>query len=294
VDLPTRIKMAKQKAELLIKEEGIVALPVDVFAIALSRDIVVKPKSENVPGMSGVLMRHGNVFGIMYATHIDNSGFQRFCVAHELGHYFLEGHIDQVMKDGVHTSLSGYMSSDPYEKEADSFASGLLMPRKLVLPLLRGAEIGLDSIEKIRSTCDSSLVASAIRYVELTDEAVAIVVSGNQKIDFCFMSTTMKSLRNISWPIKGKPLPSNTATGRFCVNDCNIASGKSERYEIDAVSWFGGSKSITAIEEIVGLGAYGKTLTILSCPDIVDESFDEFDGDDEEELVDSWTPRFKR
>ncbi len=46
VATPFRLRMAKQKAEALLREEGIVALPVDPFAIAASRDIAVQPKPD--------------------------------------------------------------------------------------------------------------------------------------------------------------------------------------------------------------------------------------------------------
>jgi hypothetical protein len=92
-----RLRMAKQKAEALLRDEGITALPVDPLAIAASRDIAVKPKPDTVEGVSGMLLRHGDVFGILYATHIPSEGFQRFSVGHELGHYFLEGHIDHLL-----------------------------------------------------------------------------------------------------------------------------------------------------------------------------------------------------
>jgi Zn-dependent peptidase ImmA (M78 family) len=36
-----------------------------------------------------MLLRHGNAFGILYATHIPSEGFQRFSIGHELGHYFI-------------------------------------------------------------------------------------------------------------------------------------------------------------------------------------------------------------
>ena len=41
-------------------------------------------------------------------------------------------------------------------------------------------------------------------------------------------------------------------------------------------------------EEMVGLGSYGKTLTVLSPR----ESSDEDDEEDDEALEESWTPRF--
>ena len=125
---PFRLKIARQSAEAFLKEEGITALPVDPFAIARSRDIVVEGKPESQGGVSGMLLRHGNTFGIMYATHVHSEGFQRFSGSHELGHYFLEGHLDQVLQNGVHVSHAGFVTTDPYELEADHFAAGLLMP----------------------------------------------------------------------------------------------------------------------------------------------------------------------
>eukprot|EP01042_Synura_sphagnicola_P013021 gene13021-16554_t len=91
--------MAKQKAEAFLRAEGLGDLPIDPFAIAASRQILVQPKPDTADGVSGMLLRHGNDFGIMYATYVRSDGFQRFSVAHELGHYFLDGHVDHVIKD---------------------------------------------------------------------------------------------------------------------------------------------------------------------------------------------------
>ena len=37
-----------------------------------------------------------------------------------------------------------------------------------------------------------------------------------------------------------------------------------------------------------------KTLTVLSCPTVQDETYKDDDGDDDEDLVERWTPRFRR
>jgi len=58
----------------------------------------------------------------------------------------------------------------------------------------------------------------------------------------------------------------------------------------DLQHWFGGRHSIEITEEIVGPGNYGKTLTILTAENLPDP--EELEEDDD--LVDSWTPRFKR
>ena len=56
----------------------------------------------------------------------------------------------------------------------------------------------------------------------------------------------------------------------------------------------GGIKSVAVSEESVGLGHYGKVLTILVAPELGSDR--EMDDDDEEEsdLIESWTPRYRR
>src|SRR5215472_7944707 len=67
--------MARQTAEAFLRDEGITSLPVDPFAIAGSRDIMVKAKPDAAEGVSGMLLRYGDTFGIYYATPHPERGF---------------------------------------------------------------------------------------------------------------------------------------------------------------------------------------------------------------------------
>lgn len=289
-----RLKMAKQNAEAFLKEEGITGLPVDPFAIAASRDIIVEPKSDTSDGVSGMLLRHGDTFGILYATHVQNEGFQRFSIAHELGHFILDGHVDHVLpKDGTHTSHAGFVSADPYELEADHFAAGLLMPSGPFRRAIGRRDPGLAVIEAMAADCQTSLTATAIRYAELCDDAVAVIISTGQMIDYCFLSEAMKSLPELSWLRKGTPVPKGTETARMNGNSDRIMKADRAVNEIDVMDWLGGKRSVLITEEVAGLGRYGKTLTVLSSCSIGHE--DEIEpGDDETEMIESWTPRFHR
>jgi Zn-dependent peptidase ImmA (M78 family) len=112
---------------------------------------------------------------IAYATHIKSEGFQRFSIAHELGHYFLEGHPDAVFKSGdIHESRAGFGSADQIELEADHFAAGLLMPSHLFAAAAGRYSDGLEAIKGLAADSKTSLTASAIRYAELTDAAIAL------------------------------------------------------------------------------------------------------------------------
>ncbi len=285
-----KLTIAKQKGENIAKQFGNGSLPVDLSAIANKKDIPIKPKNDSSQGVSGMLLRHGDSFGIMYSTHIRNEGFQRFSIAHELGHYFLEGHIDHVLphRDSIHKSSAGFVSGDSYEKEADHFAVGLLMPESLIQPIIKKTSPGLATVKKIAESCKTSLISSAIKYSYLSEDAVAVIVSKGIKIDFCFLSQSMKSLPEISWPAKNSHLPTNSLTAKFNKNADLIIQTEYEEGEMDITDWLGGSKLFQVKEEVQGLGSYNKTLTVLSYSGDIDEII----NNEEDKLIDSWTPRF--
>ena len=293
MSLAFRLKMAKQKGEACAKGQGYTALPVDPIAIATRNDIEVKAKPDAAEGVSGMLLRHGNEFCIAYATHIASEGFQRFSIAHELGHYFLDGHVDHVLKDGVHVSEAGFTSADPYEMEADQFAAGLLMPGSLFNGALRKHDAGLATVEAMATLCRTSLTATGIRCAELSDDALAVIISTGGAIDFCFLSNPMKTLPQLSWLRKSTPVPIGTLTARFNADRRRVLAGERAAEEIDVMDWLGGTRSARVTEEVVGLGRYGKTLTVLSS-EVIGQELSELDDESEDDdLRDRWTPRFR-
>ena len=281
-------ELAVLHAERLIQEHKIDTLPVNPIAIAQQLGILVQAKTAS-DGVSGMLIRLGNDFAIGYATHIGNEGFKRFCIGHELGHYCLPGHIDAVLAHGdIHESHAGFVSDDPYEREADHFAAGLLMPDPLYSrELLRHGD-GLQAVEALAGRCVVSLTASALRYVEKASVPVAMVVSIGPRIDYCFMSKALQDFDDLTWPRKGQILPAGTATDRFNGDPANVRTSQRTEAETELRDWFGGPRSIPATEEVVGLGSYGKTLTILSSNVFADEA------DEDEDLEERWRVGFRR
>ena len=242
-------------AEKILRDEEIESLPVDPSEIAESRDIVIQAKPDTEPGVSGMLLRHGDSFGILYATHIPSIGFQRFSIAHELGHYFLPGHIDHILPgDGAHSSRAGFVTNDPYELEADHFAAGLLMPSDLFKRELRKLDPGLGAVEILSELCCTSLTATAIRYAQLSEDAIAVIVSTGVAVDYCFMSDAMKSLSNIDWIKKGALLPLDTVTAKLAGDTERVLKSDRAEDELDVQIWLGGTRSTQVTEEVVGLG----------------------------------------
>jgi Zn-dependent peptidase ImmA (M78 family) len=282
---------ASLAASRVIREQGVATLPVDPIAIAKGVGIEVVAKPANAKGVSGMLIRHGNDFVIAYATHIDSPGVQNFSIAHELGHYFLEGHVDAVIgPDGVHQSHAGFSSDDRYELEADHFAAALLMPDALFTAAVSRAGEGLAAIESLSALCVTSLTATAIRYAKCTDDVAAVIVSTGKRINYCFMSKALEEIAGQNRVRKGEALPPGCSTELFNRDAGRVSRSDRTAGESDLQDWIGGGHSVTLTEEVVGLGGYGRTLTVLTAQDAVD--LEELEED--EELVESWKPRFRR
>jgi hypothetical protein len=179
------------------------------------------------------------------------------------------------------------------EGEADHFSAGLLMPSIPFKREIDRHDPGLTAVLAATGTCRTSRTATAIRYAETTDEAVAVIVSTGQTIDYCFLSDAMKSLPNLKWLKKGTPLPSGTLTAALASNRRRVLNGDRDGEEIDVLDWLGGTKSARVTEEALGLGRYGRVLTILHSSQIGPENESEEERE-QQDLQESWTPRFRR
>jgi hypothetical protein len=82
-------------------------------------------------------------------------------------------------------------------------------------------------------------------------------------------------------------------TTTFAFNQDSDRVRRADRTEdtSDLQDWFAGDRSIQITEEVIGLGSYGKTLTVLTTVDL-EEKLEEIE--EEENLNDSWIPRFRR
>ena len=290
-----RRAIAQGTAALVLREMKIENFPVDPEEIANRKGIVVKPKPDTAEGVSGMLVKAGDQFGILYATNIRSKGFQKFCIAHELGHYCLDGHADALLSSGVHYSRAGFVSGDPFEQEADYFAAALLMPERLFKKSIDRYEAGLACIEGLCKQCETSLTATAIRYSGLTKDGVAVILSTGSSIDYCFMSDGLKGAKGTNWIKKGTPVPSGTVTADFNAQPENVRTGKKDAGEGRLNDWIGGDRTYNVHEQVVGLGQYGRTLTVLTCAALrAEKGYEDDDEEDEEELVERWTPRFRK
>ncbi|MDR3313003.1 MAG: ImmA/IrrE family metallo-endopeptidase [Oscillospiraceae bacterium] len=129
-----------QKAEAFCKEHRVNRFPVNVITLCEQCGITVFGHMLP-PAVSGFIVIQEEPFQDFGTGHLivmnscDSAGRQRFTIAHELAHYVLhrEGnepiyaHRDAGQNDGI-------------EREANIFASNLLMPTALMEKFLRGLD----------------------------------------------------------------------------------------------------------------------------------------------------------
>ncbi len=92
-----RSGMAEAAVTVVLREMDIIGPRVEPEEIAPRKVLLVKPKPHTAAGVSRMLVKAGDEFGILYATNIQSRGFQKFSIAHEIGHYCIEGHIDALL-----------------------------------------------------------------------------------------------------------------------------------------------------------------------------------------------------
>ncbi|MES2672414.1 MAG: ImmA/IrrE family metallo-endopeptidase [Pseudomonadota bacterium] len=275
-----RRRTIEAKAEELLRDAGITALPIKPDQLAEHLGIEVNAKPSSIKGASGWLIRSGDEFAIIYATYIDSIGFQHFSIAHELGHYMLDGHPEHVFRNGVeHASHAGFEATDHIEREADYFAACLLMPKELCRPLINRSRDGMEAVLHLASECETSLTAAALRYAEIGELPIGIVQSYQGKVEFC---AAYPMQAHVGWarPLaRSAKVPTESATSRLSQNLGAIMRSGEDSDSGDASDWFPGADSnASLIEEVIGLGKFGRTLTILTLdPDMPDKESEDND-----------------
>jgi hypothetical protein len=104
------------------------------------------------------------------------------------------------------------------------------------------------------------------------------------------MSDALREVDGIDWIRKRQFVPSGTATFAFNRDTRRVSNAARADGSSNLQDWIGGRQSIELTEDAIGLGSYGKTLTVLYNIEVPEE-----EGEDEERSLDeSWTPKFHR
>lgn len=155
---------AVRAAEQIIKSYGIKEpTEIDLEAIALDRKILVYDVA--ISGSVARLQIKGEYGIISVSTHVREPGRRRFAIAHELGHFELHKSITKANICSDQDLLDWY-KKEVDESQANVFAAELLMPSDIFRHLCPRDRPNFKMIGQLASAFNTSLTATAFRYVE--------------------------------------------------------------------------------------------------------------------------------
>lgn len=283
-----RESLPRRTANELLDEMEIAEAPVPVDAIVRRKGLSFEEREGFPPTVFGALYRSGNQFGIVISTACPTEGHRRFTVAHELGHYHLEDHVDRLFANGdeLVLSMAGHYRSqkDPLEVEADCFASELLMPGRFVKPLVDRIGSGVSAVQALAGRFDTSLSAAAIRYSQFATVPTVVLLSKDGVVEWAATSPTLWSHRWAKRSWKGDWAPRGSGTRRLSAAPDQVNNGAADGSTMLLCEWLEGAPGdVEAEEEAVGLGSYGRVLTVISAPELREvEEYEEDESASEE------------
>ncbi|BDQ02790.1 ImmA/IrrE family metallo-endopeptidase [Ignavibacterium sp.] len=171
--------IAKANARLVIEKFGITKPEhIDLYAIAGYENIIIE--EANLKNHLARIHHTENVGLIKINKDITDTGQKRFVIAHELGHFLNERKKD--IRSCTSSDLLSYKSKKEFERNANIFAAELLMYEKWFWEFTRGKIPGAKLIKDCAEYFKTSLTSAAIRYAEIGNHPVAIILSKDKKV----------------------------------------------------------------------------------------------------------------
>lgn len=253
------------EAESILEELGFDSLPIvpsEVVESINSDDfrVVMESKPFDSDQILGKAEGDNEAALIYLNSNIPDTGRFNFTAAHEIGHVCMHIMPQKKMFFECGTKELTNPFDDPIEKEANGFASGLLLPEYLISKLTDG-EIHWKNIEKISNSCKSSLEATYRRMSVLDKSPSALIIHKNGVFQRFVPSN------NFGFYIERSPLSSEQED--LCV-DIKDDKYPADFDTVDAADWINPSNKGTTLESIYSnsiILSEGFTYTILTYDD---------------------------
>jgi Zn-dependent peptidase ImmA (M78 family) len=189
---------------------------------------------------------------------IPQVGRRRFAIAHELGHMELRHNPGAPTECGENQFVLWYKSQNNNEVEANVFAAELLMPEAMFRAKLERTLPSMELIEQLADEFQTTLTATAIRYIDLCEEQCALVFSAARRVIW-----TRRSRNFGAWIAIGDRLSDLTVAADFFKG--GDLSQRMETIRRDA--WIeNASQRATIREQATALRSYDSVLSLLWIP----------------------------
>ncbi len=142
---------------------------------------IKQPMPLDISGFEGSLVRNPDdaaEWGILYNGRASPER-RRFTIAHELGHFILHRNTQSRFNCDKDSVYAGHETLRLIEREADDFASNLLMPGDVLRAMIAGQRVDMRVLGAIANRFKVSFEALCIRFIKYTDERAILVYWDN-------------------------------------------------------------------------------------------------------------------
>jgi Zn-dependent peptidase ImmA (M78 family) len=195
--------------------------------IAYSLDVMIKYCS--LDGSEGRILMNKNSGIISVNSKISYDPKKRFVISHEIGHFQMHKGLSKLYSDTDET-LRDWYSKGIQEKQANDFASELLMPTKIYKSKIDNKRLTVDLIASTAEFFGTSLLATFLRYVNLGSYPCMVVYMDDRKVKWTNASNDFP----FQWLEYESDVPPYTVAGDYFYQN----NFEDSPEIIEAIEWF--------------------------------------------------------
>ena len=187
----TREQDARAEA-LRMLEECCVTRPDQIDLDAMAERLGAEIVYDDLEGATASVMRIGSVARIRVSNRVHDLGSQRFILGHEIGHLWLGHELPYGNAKEVIERICKPLekSRKAPERTASVFSSELVMPEPFVKPYCAVPYVTLAPARAIAEEFITSVLASAMRFTEISTERCAVAYSVLGRVQWLKRSAT--------------------------------------------------------------------------------------------------------
>jgi len=207
---------------------------------------------------------------IIISTAITDPRRKRFNLAHELGHLEMHRYKSRITFCTSEDLNDWRLQKDGanLEQEANEFASALLLPERFFAQRCPLQEPSLDLIADLAGEFNTSLTATALRYLHFCGEPCAVVFSQNNCIRWFRRSKSFEEL-GLFVDVKSRLDAACFAVSFFKGKTVQKTPGR-----VRASAWFRSGpyrQDATITEQSWSMPGYNAVLTLLWVDEVIDD-----------------------
>lgn len=230
-------------------------MPIDVYKICNTFNIEIT--YDELKTCDGGFLLNAGRKKIVINSNVGSESKKRFTIAHELGHYFLPNHKGIAYNCIIKDQTLGDSSLFEEEREANEFASELLMPTKIFKEIIAHVNIDLNipSAVKIAKYFNVSKIAAAIKLLQFFNDEKALLVYSHKGKIIWSLSFLEEKLNLISYRIPPLSLTFETLA--------NAAKNEVRCKVLSSKVWLDTDDDYKLSEEVLCYKDYPVRLTLL-------------------------------